>query len=243
MPRKNCSTELQLMMCSVLALNTPSTAADRPGLAAHVQLEGGVRRLAPPSDAHPLLQPGEIFGGIGRLPGEPGEMAGEVHGMLPGAAADLEDVAAAGECRGDDRKDRILVALAGFRQCHSTWACGQGRGRFRVEKSATIPARLGSMPALGVRLERSALSAWRPAPVPPAATHGRIVPLDRGVIRSNASHRCPVGQTIRAAAAGPGPRCPPLWPCCSRARCARRITAGCGPGGSFYPGSGARCAR
>jgi hypothetical protein len=54
-----------------------------------------------------------VLGQVGGLPAQVRQRPGEVHGVLAGAAADLEDVAAVGEVLAQDGEDGVAVAVAG----------------------------------------------------------------------------------------------------------------------------------
>src|SRR5215472_136976 len=108
-----------------------------------------------------------------------------MHGMLPGAAADLEHRAAGGELSAEHREDRALVALTGF---------GDGQHRARVCDNA----RMQAIDALVMR--RSASSLTEPAPdagalelifasAVRAPDHGRLRPWRFLVVRGEARAR------------------------------------------------------
>lgn len=56
----------------------------------------------------------QVLGTVRWLPDEVRQVAREVHGVLTGAAADLEDLTGVCECSAQHVEDRMLVALAGF---------------------------------------------------------------------------------------------------------------------------------
>src|SRR5215472_7171373 len=159
-------------------------APDRPGVRAHVECEGGaqIRRAFDP-DA--LGERPEIGLELARLPAQVGKVTREMHGVLAGAAADLEYRGASGELAAEHREDRVLVALTGFGDGqHGTQVCDNGW--------------MQAIDALVTR--RSAVTLTEPAPdagalelifasAVHAPDHGRLRPWRFVVVRGEARAR------------------------------------------------------
>jgi hypothetical protein len=89
------------MMCSVLALNTASYGAS----------VGHRAWLTSSRSGGGVLGSGMVLDHVRALPDQVRQVRGEVHRVLAGAAADLEDAAAVREHGAQHRQDRVAVAL------------------------------------------------------------------------------------------------------------------------------------
>ena len=84
---------------------------DRPLAVAHVELQRRAQ-VRQRRFAHPQADAGEIRLAVRRLPLQMRQMRGEVHGVLPGAGADLQRDARLREPLAQYLEDRLAIALA-----------------------------------------------------------------------------------------------------------------------------------
>ena len=102
------------MMCSVLALKIASTGATGQGCS-RTSSASGARRFGGTLQTDALGERRQQRRHLARLPGELRQVRGEVHGVLSGAAADLEHACGcAANSLPQHLEDRPLVAFAGF---------------------------------------------------------------------------------------------------------------------------------